>query len=708
MNGMITKMYDLFQLNSLKRRMRFWFIFLILLFVILSFFSLALYGRKLYEYDSQDHIQQLLSLQHFIIEIFTLPFIIVVLLGIIITFWLSNQVENTIYKVLEGAKSISKAKFGYRIDPTSYLHEPIELQELCKTFNRMAEMIESNLLSVQKSEERYRSLIELSPNAIVVHQDSKIVYANPAFIRLIKADSLNDFLGQNIIKFIHPDFQEIVKERMYLLERNTPVGLLDEKYVMMDGSIIDVQVIATPIEYMNKPAFQVIIQDITDRKIMEKELQASQEKYRLVVENVKEVIFQTDIQGRWTLINPAWQEITGYTIEESIGNTLFDYIHPDDLEQNLHTFQALIEGKNEYCHLETRYLTKSRGLRWVEVNAKITLGEQGQIIGTSGTLDDITKRKNAEEQLRASEERFRLIAESSSDMITMHDENGYYLYASPACKELLYYSEEELVGIDSYSLIHPDDIKTIQNNHKALLEIGSTVCTYRIRRKDGQYLWFESSVKLLPRTYSNDTKWIVVSRNINERKLAEEKLEQANAMLHRLSTIDGLTGVANRRAFDARLEIEWNHCNLIAKPLSLIMLDIDYFKPYNDVYGHLGGDECLKAVASAIQHTLERSTDFFCRYGGEEFSVILPETDKNGANKVAEKIRTAIEALQIPHQESSISQWVTVSVGSATIIPNLNSSPTDLISYADKAVYQAKKDGRNCVRNYESLFETYC
>ena len=202
-------------------------------------------------------------------------------------------------------------------------------------------------------------------------------------------------------------------------------------------------------------------------------------------------------------------------------------------------------------------------------------------------------------------------------------------------------------------------------------------------------------------THTGEEKQIVVSRNISERKLVEQKLQEANGILQRLSTIDGLTGVSNRGAFDERLELEWKRSYRHSTSLSLIMFDIDDFKAYNDTYGHQGGDDCLKQVASVIQDTLGRSTDLLCRYGGEEFGVILPETNEEGAMRVGEKIRSAIEALKIPHAGSKIRPSVTISVGTATMIPTVCTSVVNLVSNADKAVYQAKRDGRNCVRSYE-------
>ncbi len=565
---MLYRVYHLLNPKSLRGRLRVGFIFLIVLFFILCYIAFYLYVNEFHEIEANNNIQYLIML-------YTGVLAIILLLGLYIILFL-KRVEHVFYQVLEGVHQIGRAKYSYRIEPSSYADYPQELQEICTTFNKMTETIQYQMRSIQKSEERYRMLVETSPNAIVVHQDGKIVYVNPRFTDLVKAASKADLLGQHIIQYVHPDYHEIVKQRIQQLENNQPVELIEEKYVLLDGSIVDVEVIATPVEYMGKPAFQVI-------------------------------------------------------------------------------------------------------------------------------MNNTSKRKEILEELKASEERFRLLAEYSSDMITLHDVSGKYLYASPACKETLQYDEEDVVGQDAYLFLHPDDIELAKKNHQILLDNGYTVSTYRIRRKDGEYVWFESAIRLLDEMHSDEVKLIVVSRNISERKLVEQRLQEANNLLQHLSTIDGLTGIANRRAFDERFEMEWNRSYRSSSYLSLIILDIDYFKVYNDTYGHQGGDNCLKQVASAIQDTLRQSTDFFCRYGGEEFCVILPETNEEGARKVGEKIRMAIELQKIPHIGSKILPWVTISVGTATMIPTTHISYMNLFSNADKALYQAKYNGRNCVHSYKGF-----
>jgi two-component system cell cycle response regulator len=188
-------------------------------------------------------------------------------------------------------------------------------------------------------------------------------------------------------------------------------------------------------------------------------------------------------------------------------------------------------------------------------------------------------------------------------------------------------------------------------------------------------------------------------KDISERKRYERALEKANARLKAQATVDGLTGIANRRTFDERLDFEWRRLRRERQPLSLIMADIDFFKRYNDRYGHLLGDECLKTVADRFQAELKRPADLAARYGGEEFAAILPNTPLDKARHVAECIRSAVEDLKLPHADSSASPWVTLSVGVATTIPlpDADGDQRWLIDAADAQLYASKNAGRNQV-----------
>jgi diguanylate cyclase (GGDEF)-like protein len=176
------------------------------------------------------------------------------------------------------------------------------------------------------------------------------------------------------------------------------------------------------------------------------------------------------------------------------------------------------------------------------------------------------------------------------------------------------------------------------------------------------------------------------------------ELKVKSDMLEQLAAIDGLTNLFNRRRLDEILSVEWSRCQRSKAPLSLVMIDIDYFKLFNDTYGHAMGDHCLKEVAWTLKDALRRPGDIIARYGGEEFAVLLPATNDEGAAILANNMREEVAALKIPHSASEISNFITVSMGVATVPPDSGkTSSEDLLKAADRALYQSKKNGRNRV-----------
>ena len=184
-------------------------------------------------------------------------------------------------------------------------------------------------------------------------------------------------------------------------------------------------------------------------------------------------------------------------------------------------------------------------------------------------------------------------------------------------------------------------------------------------------------------------------KDITGRKTAEQELAAANKTLERMAKIDGLTQIANRRCFDETLEKEWRRLGRNRKPLSLLLGDIDFFKKYNDRYGHQAGDSCLQRVSQALAGAVLRPADLVARYGGEEFAILLPEVDLQGALQVGERILTSVRGLAIEHQDSTVSEIVTMSLGAATLIPEPAQCCGQLIKLADEALYQSKNGGRN-------------
>jgi diguanylate cyclase (GGDEF)-like protein len=209
------------------------------------------------------------------------------------------------------------------------------------------------------------------------------------------------------------------------------------------------------------------------------------------------------------------------------------------------------------------------------------------------------------------------------------------------------------------------------------------------------YLFYRIKVNRL-NTYKAELENIIKERTAQlEEALLQFKI--ANKELKKLATIDDLTKIANHRRFNEFYNLEWRRNLRNSKPLSIILIDVDYFKLFNDTYGHHAGDQCLIEVARAIQEICQRPGDLVARYGGEEFIIVLSETGLQGSQMVAEKIRSKIESLQIIHETSDVSKFVTVSIGCAAIIPKAHLDPVHLIKEADEALYKSKANGRNRV-----------
>lgn len=296
---------------------------------------------------------------------------------------------------------------------------------------------------------------------------------------------------------------------------------------------------------------------------------------------------------------------------------------------------------------------------------------------------------------------YRQMVENTIDVIIRYNAVRERIYVSPSSREMFGYEPAEMLGSNPAAIIHPEDFPNVDPLFKAFGPAKASLhLTFRMLRKDGVYIWVEVQYRYLP----EDGGSLAVMRDITVRKRAEEmltdayeKLEVANRLLQTLAHRDGLTGLINRRRFDELLHEEFDRSRRQSASLGILLIDVDHFKAFNDLYGHLAGDECLRKVSRTIDDALRRPGDHVARYGGEEFVVILPATDQLGAMLMAEQIRRLVSDLAIEHLGSDLAV-VTVSVGSGAFIPSDGEgTPNDLLDTADRALYQAKSEGRNRV-----------
>ena len=276
-----------------------------------------------------------------------------------------------------------------------------------------------------------------------------------------------------------------------------------------------------------------------------------------------------------------------------------------------------------------------------------------------------------------------------------------FSYIGPQIEPLLGWSRESWISAQDWAMrIHEEDREQVVNFCIAQSQAGiDHEADYRALTKDGKHIWIRDVVHVVRNEDGSPNSLVGFMFDISERKQIEEQLVRLQKEFEELSFKDGLTGVANRRMFDSVLEAEWVNARRCNQPLSLVMLDIDYFKQYNDHYGHIQGDDCLKRVAEVLSSAATRSRDFFARYGGEEFVLVLPETDSEAAHKIAERCRNLIFKEQIAHEKSTVGQILTISLGIGTIVPTHKDDPKSFIQRVDRQLYLAKERGRNCIVN---------
>lgn len=318
---------------------------------------------------------------------------------------------------------------------------------------------------------------------------------------------------------------------------------------------------------------------------------------------------------------------------------------------------------------------------WLHIFERRT--PSGGIVGVRLEVSELVREQ---QRLAASQAHLQALINAATNGIVTLDVAGHMLEVNPACERLFGFSDTELRGSHLSMLINnlpagPLELARAQGGQ----EFGA-------RHRDGH----ELAVHLAVAEVRTPTTHIFVGilTDFSERKRQELRLRQANELLARQSTTDGLTGVGNRRLFDQALLIEWQRSARAGKPLAMLLVDIDHFKQYNDHYGHVAGDDCLRRVATLLRSCVGRGGEPVCRYGGEEFAVLLVDTDLSGAQVVAQRCLDSVRLAAIEHAASPVRQSVSLSIGVAACVAQADHPAQRLIEAADTALYQSKQGGR--------------
>jgi diguanylate cyclase (GGDEF)-like protein/PAS domain S-box-containing protein len=387
-------------------------------------------------------------------------------------------------------------------------------------------------------------------------------------------------------------------------------------------------------------------------------------------------------------VNEAACRLLGYNEAEMLGRNsheLFHHSHHDHTSFPIDRCNNIkvIETEQPYLS-DDDYFWRKDGTCFPVSIITTPIKLKGNTKGAVIAFHDITQFINERNRLRE----MQAAIEQSPASVLIVDKNKNIIYVNPQISKITGYTKEELRGQKS-NIFHGD-----LTPGGAYTELWQTIQSgspwsgeLLYSRKDGSVFWQSWNVAPVFSEHGVIQHFVGVGEDITEKK----KLQ---SLLQEMSYMDGLTGIANRRRFDDFLNHEWNRACRNSKPLAIIMTDIDYFKRYNDSLGHLAGDDALKRVVQALKSKIRRTTDLIARYGGEEFACILPDTDLEGAKLMAEELQKVVCAIKLPHPDSNISQFVTISIGVACCIPH-HGEPIKLLDLADKALYRAKTLGRN-------------
>ncbi len=384
--------------------------------------------------------------------------------------------------------------------------------------------------ALRESEERYRKLVEFSPDAIAIQREGKIVFINVAGAKLLGAVNPEQLIGKPVMDFVHPEYQEIAKERIRLMgEEGKNVFHTEEKFIKLDGSVINVEVIAMPFTYQGKPGIQVIIRDTTDRRRAEEALKQSEEKYRTLIDNIQDGVFIIQ-DGKLQFANEAFAKVGEYTVEEVIGKDFRELVAPEDLEMVTERYHRRQAGEDVPREYEFRVLHKDGKTR-IFVNMNVGLITYRGRVASMGTVKDITEHKRAEEELRENEERYRRLVEFSPYAIIIHSEGKFEFLNMAGAKLFGATNPEELIGKPILQFIHPDYREKVEKGVRQLQEEGkvASLIEEKFLRLDGTVVDVEAGS--IPFVYRGKQVAHGIAIDITERKRAEEKIREQAALL---------------------------------------------------------------------------------------------------------------------------------------------------------------------------------
>lgn len=516
--------------------------------------------------------------------------------------------------------------------------------------------------------------------------DGRMFYVNEAACASLEQPR-PELLGRSVTEILRPEDAPLFADMVQAVrDRREPITF-ETVHVTKSGRPFPVEVTFHCLEYSGRESYCAFARDITERKRVEEALRESEERYRSLFDGVPIGLYRTTPDGRLLDANAALVQVLGYPGRDALMEVNVRDLYLDPADR--HDWQVALESENASSAqtFEARLRRYQGTVIWARFSLQTFRDEAGRILRYEGVLEDITARRQAEESLRGSEERFRALVQNASDLIGILEQSGFVRYESPSHRRVLGHAADELVGKSFLELVHPEDRALVSAALRALIDQPGEIVTleYRRRHRDGGWTFVESTASNLL-AHPAVAGIVLNSHDITDRKKSEERL--LHDALH-----DELTGLPNRALFMDRLKGSMERSRREPARLTIVLfLDIDRFKIVNDSLGHLVGDELLKQLAESLTAAL-RPTDTIARIGGDEFAILLDGArDAADAEQIAARIHDLLTA---PITLRGHEIFLTASLGIAVHSADYE-RPEDLLRDADTAMYRAKSMGPAC------------
>jgi len=552
-------------------------------------------------------------------------------------------------------------------------------------------------------EHQYRLLAESASDVVCrLDDEGRILWVSPSLSHALGWQP-EDWIGRLGTDFLlHRGETEPYRRNLERVKQAGTATLARDQVHAKDGSIHWVETHAGPYRNARGEIDGIVasFRLIDDIVAGEERLRQSEQRHRRLADNVLDVVWSMDLEGHFTYLSPSVQRLRGFTPDEVMAMPLEANFTPDSfriviagLEQARRDAQA---GRPVAFEAELEELCRDGSTIRTEVRATSLFDEQGRFVEIVGTTRNVSAQHRLREELRISEERYRLLAENALDVIWTMRPDGTISYVSPSIQLLRGFTPEEAMAQPLEQIHPPESLERSRSFFLQLLEdiaAGRPAPSFRGELeyfcRDGTTIWAEVIALPVFDDQGRFEKLLGVSRDISERKGFEQQLLEANQQLEQLAITDWLTGLWNRRHLEAQIQQAIARSERYGEPVSLILCDLDHFKTINDRFGYVRGDEVLREFCRRVRTQLRRS-DGFGRWGGEEFLILLPCSDAAAAGALARKLQKAISATPFDPIGS-----VTCSFG---VAQRRSGEPEDeWLLRVDNQLYAAKANGRNHV-----------